>query len=345
MKSIKRKKKQTAELTADHINRKTRKQIMTVILAGLVLIAADTVLCTLHRPDIVQSYGQLYIIRPEAGGKTGTLTLHAQIEGKENIHEEQLNITLKPYAEKTASDQDDKSENSMTMTEEERLSYEVRTLMDSLSSDTSEKKIQLPESLETGEKISWKIEDTSTGNAFAILVMTLLLSLALYKNRMAPLEKVRKNNHDSVLRQLPEFVNRLVLLLNAGLVLNTAFERSVEESLAFSTENDDYFNRKLKEIYMSITTANGSMHREFRSFARESGSKELMRVANIISENVSKGVELTSKLQNESELLWLTRKKNCEERGRLAETKLTLPLVIFLMALIVITVAPAMLEL
>ena len=345
MKIIKKKKKPTAELTADQINKKTKKQIMTVILAGLVLIAADTVLCTLHRPDIVQSYGQLYIIRPEAGEKSGTLTLHAQIEGKEKLHEEQLNITLEPYAQKSKSQKTDNDENSMTMTEGEKLSYEVRTLMDALSSDTSKKKIQLPETLETGEKISWKIDDTSTGNTFAILVMTLLLSLALYKNRMAPIEKMQKSNHDSVLRQLPEFVNRLVLLLNAGLVLSTAFERSVEESISFNTEENDYFNRRLKEIYTSITTANGSMHREFRSFARESGSKELMRVANIISENVSKGVELTSKLQNESELLWLSRKKSCEERGRLAETKLTLPLVIFLMALIVITVAPAMLEL
>ncbi len=44
-------------------------------------------------------------------------------------------------------------------------------------------------------------------------------------------------------------------------------------------------------------------------------------------------------------MLWLERKKSCEERGRLAETKLTLPLMIFLMVLIVITVAPALMEL
>ena len=54
---------------------------------------------------------------------------------------------------------------------------------------------------------------------------------------------------------------------------------------------------------------------------------------------------MTEKLQAESEILWMNRKKNCEERGRLAETKLTLPLVIFLLVLIVITIAPALLEL
>ena len=78
---------------------------------------------------------------------------------------------------------------------------------------------------------------------------------------------------------------------------------------------------------------------------RESGIRELMRISNIINDNVNKGVELTDKLQAESELLWMNRKKSCEEKGRLAETKLTLPLMIFLMVLIMITVAPALLEL
>ncbi len=345
MKNITGKKNKTAVLTAEQINRKTRKQILTVILAGIILIAADTVLCTLNRPDIVQSYGQLYIIRPEAGAKSSSLALQAQIEGKQNIHQEKLNIMLKPYEKYSSKKEKTQDTDGMTMTEQERISYEVRTLMDTLSSDTSKKRLQLPEKLESGEKITWEIHHTSESNAFLIIVIMILLSLAIYKNRMAPIEKVNKDNLNSILRQLPEFVNRLVLLLNAGLVLSTAFEKAVEENKLTVPNEDDYFSRKLNEIYISVTTANGSMHKEFRNFARESGSKELMRIANIISENVSKGVELTSKLQNESELLWLIRKKSCEERGRLAETKLTLPLVIFLMALIVITIAPAMLEL
>ena len=72
---------------------------------------------------------------------------------------------------------------------------------------------------------------------------------------------------------------------------------------------------------------------------------ELMRVSNIVNDNINKGVELTEKLQRESETLWINRKKNCEEKGKLAETKLTLPLMIFLIVLIVITVAPALLGL
>ena len=90
--------------------------------------------------------------------------------------------------------------------------------------------------------------------------------------------------------------------------------------------------------------------KEFRDFSRSSehsgeGSRELMRISNIITDNISKGVELTDKLQSESETLWLSRKRSSEERGRLAETKLTMPLTVFLLVLVVVTVSPALLEL
>ncbi len=70
-----------------------------------------------------------------------------------------------------------------------------------------------------------------------------------------------------------------------------------------------------------------------------------MRISNILSDNMSKGVDLTEKLTRESEVFGIGRKKNCEEKGRLAETKLTLPLMVFLMVLMVVTVAPALMEL
>ena len=148
-----------------------------------------------------------------------------------------------------------------------------------------------------------------------------------------------------MIRQLPEFVNRLVLLLNAGLVLNSAFEKAAGENKYPEREGSDYFYSRLRDIYISSKTANGSMHGEFKRFARESGVKELMRISNILGDNISKGVNLTEKLERESELLWINRKKSCEERGRLAETKLTLPLMIFLIVLMIITIAPALMEL
>ena len=151
-------------------------------------------------------------------------------------------------------------------------------------------------------------------------------------------------------RILASLVGGLGSGFGAGLVLSAAFEHIVEESRQTDSLADDYFYSCMAEIDHKIRETNSSLEIEFRAFARSSecsgkGSRELMRISNIISDNISKGAELTDKLQSESEALWLSRKSDSEERGRLAETKLTMPLTVFLLVLVVVTVSPALLEL
>jgi tight adherence protein C len=69
-----------------------------------------------------------------------------------------------------------------------------------------------------------------------------------------------------------------------------------------------------------------------------------MRFAGVIADNIGKGSALSEKLQTESDLLWNSRKKKAEERGRIAETKLTIPMLLMLLVLVMITIAPAALE-
>ena len=71
---------------------------------------------------------------------------------------------------------------------------------------------------------------------------------------------------------------------------------------------------------------------------------EFSRLAGIIRDNQLQGVDISSKLKNESEILWDLRKKGAEERGRMAETKLTMPLAVLLMVLVLVTAAPAIIQ-
>ncbi len=333
-------------MTAEDAAAKARKNITAVLIIGVLLVAADLMLSLSgETADFVESGGNVYIVRPGENEKSGHLVLHAEVSDGSRIIEKKMNVTMEPYekengkAEKESEEDDNDLQNSR-----EAVEMELRGVISELNSDTTAKKVKLPGSLASGEKITWEVEKKSDSNCIAILAITAVTAFCIYKKRFSPLEKQRKADQESVMRQLPEFVNRLVLLLNAGLVLTSAFEKAVEESFT-EESSDDYFYGKLREIYVMCSAANASMHVEFRKMAKESGIRELMRVSNIISDNITKGVELTGKLQAESELLWVGRKKNCEERGRLAETKLTLPLMIFLMVLIIITVAPALMGL
>lgn len=330
-------------MSIEKLKEKCKKQIVAVIIIGMMLIITDVIISYSNNGiEIVSSNGQLYMTRPDLQMGMGHINFKVKVCDEKEIFEKKVAIALEPYGKKDGKEKEERSR-IKEIDERERVENELRSIVSGFNDNSNDKKVKLPLTLRSGEKISWERERTS--NVAAISMVTMLAIILIYKNRFAPLDKKVREERNSVIRQLPEFVNRLVLLLNAGLVLNSAFEKTVEESMLFKSRENDYFYSKMKEIHRIVKSANGSMYIEFRNFAKESSIKELIRISNIISDNVNKGVELTSKLQAESEILWISRKKSCEERGYVAETKLTLPLMIFLMVLIVITIAPAMLEL
>jgi Flp pilus assembly protein TadB len=83
---------------------------------------------------------------------------------------------------------------------------------------------------------------------------------------------------------------------------------------------------------------------EFAEMAKKSGLKEILRFSSVLADNIDKGSVLAEKLDTERDLLWETRKKDAEKRGRIAETKLVFPMALQLFAVIVVTVAPTALE-
>lgn len=339
-------------LTEEALNAKAKKHIMIVLLAGLFMFVSICVTgMNSKSPTLVSGENGLYIMRPASGEPAGHVSLDAIVETDSGTFEKNYDVKISALqrGSKAAEESADPEKDTSEMSREELIGYELRSITGSVNDNTSLQKVSLPDSLSTGEKIKWKQhrEHKAAPVAFAVIVLCVLI----YMNRHAPLKRLREAQQESITRQLPEFINRLVLLLNAGLVLNTAFEKAVDESDAMSETENDFFYCSMREIRSAVRETNGSMDRAFREFARSRRSaggdtaQELMRISNIISDNISKGVELTDKLQSESEMLWLGRKRNCEERGRLAETKLTLPLTVFLLVLIVITVSPALLEL
>ena len=69
-----------------------------------------------------------------------------------------------------------------------------------------------------------------------------------------------------------------------------------------------------------------------------------MRIAVILTENEKRGSDVTENLDRESRYLWENRKITAEERGKMIDTKMAYPLGLLLILLIVITMAPAMLN-
>lgn len=324
------------------LDNKFIKKLAVVVIAGLILLCADLLVSRQNSGiTIVQDEKGIYFLRPDEDDGSGHISLRARVNTENGSYDKRYDVVLDPHM---ATDYDAGSgDKGSSMSAEELIAYEMRGIISGLNDDSTIRKVMLPEKLSNGDTITWSVERSS--HTALILFTTGMICLLLFHGRNAPLRRKREAELYSITKQLPEFINRLVLLLNAGLVLNTAFERTVEESLRFNNHSNDYFTAKMRELYIRVKQTNGSVSREFRDFAKAAGTNDLIRISNILSDNISKGVELTNKLQRESEILRTNRKRACEERGRIAETRLTLPLTIFLLVLIAITVSPALLEL
>ena len=110
------------------------------------------------------------------------------------------------------------------------------------------------------------------------------------------------------------------------------------------SSSEDYFKNIIIEIKNQCENTSDNTINALVNKSKELRIRELSRLSGILENGQRKGIDLTSKLELESELLWSERKNHAEVKGRAAEVKLSFPLAILLIVLIVITAAPAMME-
>ena len=198
----------------------------------------------------------------------------------------------------------------------------------------------LPGSLDDGTSLIWK--KGQSGVDLLLLFMAPLLIWLLYLNGEKKKRDLAKARSDSVRRSLPAFNDHLYLLLDSGLIFRDAFIR-IADGYKENRQNG-YFKKQIVAMRDEMESGVSDLVNIITRKADEINVSEFSRLCGVIRDNQLKGVDISAKLKNESEILWDIRKKDAEERGRLAETKLTMPLAILLMVLVLITAAPAIIE-
>ena len=203
--------------------------------------------------------------------------------------------------------------------------------------------VLLPEETPDGVKLKWAPPENENGTAVLFIcgIIVFFCFTQRYKTAHRNVEKARLEME----RDYPDFVQKLGLLLGAGLVITSAISRIIEDYLS---TREIYGERRLYEEIASaqdrMRAAGTPLVYEFSELARRSGLRELMRFSSTLSDNIDKGSTLADKLRAENELLWESRKKRAEQEGRVAETKLIFPMVLQILAIIAITVMPAAFE-
>lgn len=222
---------------------------------------------------------------------------------------------------------------------EEELDDALEQVTKELNNNTYGRNLSLPSKLTENTSLRWYVQNSIP--FFPFIVMALLLIVLIYKRRYFRMERELQKYRESMKREYPDFINKVVLLLNAGLVITTALERIAMEAKG---KKDHPLIEAIGEISNNVRESNASFSKELKMFARRSGIRELMRFAAIVYDNLDKGSSLVEKLEAEGELLWMARKKHAEEEGRKAETKLIMPLMVLLLILVIITISPVLIQ-
>lgn len=277
------------------------------------------------------------IYKHEKKSATFPLTLEVS-NGKEKIKEEII-LSIKGNEEKGIkngiSSANAKSKYDVD-SELKRVISDVRYYVE--KQETS--KIKLPKKHNGKYYLKWS--RVSNNDLIKFFFIPFILFIILYFDFKKKDRDVIRNQKDSIVRNLPLFSDQLIIMFQCGLIFSDAFYRIVN---SYEEDNkNDYFKNIIINIKKKYESGNRSLINIFYEDTSMLGHRSLSRLSNLIMNNQKKGVDMTFKLKENGELIREERKSNAIERGKLAESKLTLPLAMLLLVLIIVTAAPALLQ-
>lgn len=229
--------------------------------------------------------------------------------------------------------------------EEENREAELEAAIDNMISSieySREKKIRLPSSLPDGTAVRWMGREKDAGPAVVIIPLMYLVLVALMTFNSLKGDKKSEVERNTIMRGLPRFCNQLYLMMNAGLILSDAFDTistGCESNIERSTFENDLISLREATDGHRISTA-----QVISDYAVKHDVKEMIRIAAILTENEKRGSDVIESLERESRYLWDERKTVARECGKAIDTKMSYPLGLLLIVLIVITMAPALMN-
>lgn len=173
---------------------------------------------------------------------------------------------------------------------------------------------------------------------FAIGIV--IFSLTIIHEKNIPIKEIRIMR-DEITVEIPTFINKMILLLNAGLIATEALKKITEDYNSQPTRKNLLYDAFSVALDKSKET-NMEMIHILNIYAKNSGVKELRSIITIIHENINTGTTLCEKLEKEAELLAISYRINIEKKIKVSEVKLTFPMAIQLLVIVLITIAPNM---
>lgn len=148
-------------------------------------------------------------------------------------------------------------------------------------------------------------------------------------------EKIKKRR-TSMQLDFPDFLNKLTLLINAGMTVTRAWEK-----IATGNKKEGVLYEELS-ITVADIRAGKSEIAAYEDFAKRCRIPEITKFVSVILQNMKKGNnEMVSILRLQASECWEMRKRTAMRLGEEASTKMLFPMMIMFLALLIVVIAPA----
>lgn len=168
------------------------------------------------------------------------------------------------------------------------------------------------------------------------VVIGLILSIAmlfLFDNKI---ETQLEEKADKIRMEFPEFLNKLTLLVNAGMTISRAFNKIMDDN----KKNNPLYQEL--EIVRHDVQSGMSEAGAFEAFAHRCKIREIINFVSVMVLNLRRGgSEVVPVLRAQSTECWEMRKAVARRLGEQASSKMLLPLALMLIGIIVVVGAPA----
>lgn len=228
-------------------------------------------------------------------------------------------------------------------TEKEALIEEVKDRVITIEEKSREKEtLELPKEV-GGKLLIWERKKEYTG--FWILMLGTIASMLLWIQEKQKKQKEKVMREEQMQMDYPEIVNKIALLVGAGLTVKNAWKKILDHYEEQTEEKKrrfayDEMENAMREMQGGVTEAECYEH-----FGRRTGLPSYVKLGTLLSQNLRKGTKgLTDVLSREAVQAYEERRQMIKKRGEEVSTKLLLPMSMMLVVVLVIVIVPAFLS-
>ena len=168
---------------------------------------------------------------------------------------------------------------------------------------------------------------------FALLVLG--ISVVITDSELNGKIKKRRN---SIQLDFPDFLNKLTLLINAGMTVTRAWEKIVSDN-----KKDSVLYEELSVTIADIRAGKSELY-AYEDFAKRCRIPEITKFVSVVLQNMKKGsTEMVSILRLQAAECWEMRKRIAKRLGEESATKLLFPMMLMFVAILLIVATPAIL--